>query len=327
MAPTTKLVSVIIPAYNAAQWLPETLRSAQAQTWPHTEIIVVDDGSTDATAATAERLAGRMTRVVRQPNGGVGAARNRGIREAQGDYVQFLDADDVLSPNKIAAAVELLERVGDPDAFAVSRFRRFYRDLDDRPYVEELSFRDLLGVDFMVMMATQVPGGTQPNGSWLVPRRLLERTLPWPQLTSPFEDASQLYRLLAACSMMRFEPEGMFYYRTVPTSMSRQWTTTTIRGAFATTETMVRAMMGREDSPRTRYAAARMYQKFIYEFYGFAEADLLRAAEARAHQYGGAPDMLPEGGPTFHRVRRVIGWRAARRLEHLSRDLRRRLRR
>jgi hypothetical protein len=88
-------ISVVIPCYNGAKFLRATIESVLAQTYPPLEMIVVDDGSTDDSAAIAESF-GPPVRVIRQTNRGVTAARNRGIAEASGDYVHFLDADDLI---------------------------------------------------------------------------------------------------------------------------------------------------------------------------------------------------------------------------------------
>lgn len=101
-------VSVVIPCYNAAPFLRETLDSAINQTYPPLEILVIDDGSTDDSAAIAESF-GPPVRVIRQPNQGESVARNRGIDEAQGDWVAFLDADDVWKPEKTEKQVTAIK--------------------------------------------------------------------------------------------------------------------------------------------------------------------------------------------------------------------------
>lgn len=107
-------VSVVIPAYNASPFLRETLASALAQTHRPLEVIVVDDGSTDDTAAIAESF-GPPVRVIRQPNQGESVARNRAIDEAAGEWIAFLDADDLWKPEKLAAQLALAE----PDVVAI----------------------------------------------------------------------------------------------------------------------------------------------------------------------------------------------------------------
>src|SRR5439155_24592191 len=98
----TPLVSILIPAYNAQEWIADTVRSAIAQTWPRKEIIVVDDGSTDHTLAVARHFESHSVRVVTQTNQGAAAARNKAFSLSRGDYIQWLDADDLLSPDKVA---------------------------------------------------------------------------------------------------------------------------------------------------------------------------------------------------------------------------------
>lgn len=105
-------VSVIIPCYNQAAWLPKAVASLQAQTLGNWECIVVDDGSKDNTAEVVSNLAllEKRVRLVQQPNGGSAAARDRGLQEAKGEYVQFLDADDTIAPEKLEKQVAEMER-------------------------------------------------------------------------------------------------------------------------------------------------------------------------------------------------------------------------
>ena len=108
------LVSVIVPAHNAERWIEFTLKSAQEQTLNAIEIIVVDDGSTDRTAALVERQAAADSRIrlIRQANGGVGAARNAGILASQAAYLAPLDADDIWFPDKLELQLRAMEDGG-----------------------------------------------------------------------------------------------------------------------------------------------------------------------------------------------------------------------
>lgn len=102
------LVSVVIPAYNAAPFLSSALESVLAQTYKNYELLVIDDGSTDATAAVVKRLP--IVRLLSQCHTGAGAARNRGIEASRGSLVAFLDADDIWMPSKLEKQVVFLQR-------------------------------------------------------------------------------------------------------------------------------------------------------------------------------------------------------------------------
>ncbi len=116
-------ISVVIPNYNNAPTLARAIDSVLAQSHPAFEIVVVDDGSTDASAEVAAGF-GERIRYVRQPNGGVSAARNNGARLAQGDWIAFLDADDVYLPDRLAAHARWIAREPDIDfLFADQEYR------------------------------------------------------------------------------------------------------------------------------------------------------------------------------------------------------------
>ena len=120
----TPLVSVIVPVWNGAAFLAEALRSLQAQTYTHFEAIIVDDGSTDDTSAIARRFCETDSRFafVQQTHAGVSAARNTAIARSRGEYIAFLDADDVWFPEKLERQLALF--AGDPLINAV--FTNFY---------------------------------------------------------------------------------------------------------------------------------------------------------------------------------------------------------
>jgi teichuronic acid biosynthesis glycosyltransferase TuaG len=141
-------VSVITPAWNAADTLGETVASVQAQSLADWEMLVVDDGSTDGSGALAARLAAadRRIRVLGwAENRGAAAARNAGIRAARGRYIAFLDADDLWRPEKLAAQLAFMAATGCP--FVFSAYRRMAADGTPLGVVrppERVSYRGLL---------------------------------------------------------------------------------------------------------------------------------------------------------------------------------------
>lgn len=111
---TDRLISVVVPAYNAADTLCDSVRSALDQTHRNLEVIIVDDGSTDQTRVVASKLVetDQRVRYVHKQNGGVASARNRGIAEARGEFVATLDADDLWHPTKLERQLDRFEQSG-----------------------------------------------------------------------------------------------------------------------------------------------------------------------------------------------------------------------
>src|SRR5262245_21686656 len=128
------LISVIIPMYNVAAYVAQTLESVIAQTWRPLEAIVVDDGSTDETPSIAEQFASAGVRVIRQTHGGQCAAINVGLRTARGAFLHCMDADDVIPPDFFACQIASLG--SDPRAVAYGSCRRFWVSLEDAGPIE-----------------------------------------------------------------------------------------------------------------------------------------------------------------------------------------------
>ena len=138
-------VTVVIPAYNAEKYIEETFDSLRAQTLTDWEALIVDDGSTDATAQIAEKAshADARFRLLRQENAGVSAARNHGLSEAQGTYILFLDSDDTLTADSLRAFCGTLDRTG-ADA-AIGRLQSFGAVAEKyNGYAEALSKRETI---------------------------------------------------------------------------------------------------------------------------------------------------------------------------------------
>jgi glycosyltransferase involved in cell wall biosynthesis len=126
--PERPLVSVVMPAHNAAPWVADAIRSVQAQTWTRWELIIVDDGSTDDIARVLASFTDARIHVLRQPKGGVSAARNKALDRCSGNVVCFLDADDRMPARSMEARLELLKN--DPRlSFADGAVSFFDREL------------------------------------------------------------------------------------------------------------------------------------------------------------------------------------------------------
>ena len=135
-------VSVIVPAWNSERTLRETLESVANQTWRNIEILVIEDGSADATGAVADEFCKSepRARVIRKPNGGLSSARNRGIAEARGDWLAPIDADDLWHPTKIEKQMALALSAPEPIGFVYC----WYRIVDEQGQVTDSGPRHML---------------------------------------------------------------------------------------------------------------------------------------------------------------------------------------
>jgi glycosyltransferase involved in cell wall biosynthesis len=312
--PGSPLVSVIIPAHDAERWIADAIGSALAQTWPNTEVIVVDDGSSDETAAVAERFVSARVRLVRQQRAGASAARNRGISEARGDYLQFLDADDLLGPTKIESQLDVLG--GRPAGTVASgSWGRFSDDPGAATFTPSALWADLAPVDFL----TTAWNGhlmMQP-GVWLVPRDVIDRAGPWDERLSLNDDGEYFTRVVLASRGLAFCSDARVYYRSNnPASLASQANRRAVESQLLSLELSAENLLQSCDTPMTRRAAANLLQRFVYDTYP-AHRDLLDRA-TRGIARIGAPDAAPDGPPGFHVLRRVLGWKLARRIQRAA---------
>jgi glycosyltransferase involved in cell wall biosynthesis len=145
------LITVIIPMYNAARYLAEAIESVLAQSYRPIEVIVVDDGSTDSSAEIAKAF-GAPVRLVSQPQSGVAAARNTGVALAQGDFLAFLDADDLWLPGKLTLQIEALQKNPQVDAI-FSHIEQFHSpELEGTSNIPPILHHTLAGYSSVTML-------------------------------------------------------------------------------------------------------------------------------------------------------------------------------
>jgi glycosyltransferase involved in cell wall biosynthesis len=312
------LVSVVIPCFNAAPWLEATLDSVRAQTWRRLEIILVDDGSSDESGKLAERLAGADMRVLHQKNSGQCAALNLGLAGAQGEFIEYLDADDLLAPDKIALQMARLRELP-PGWLATCAWSRFDTNPAEAVFKPEAIWRDLSPVEWLV--ASWSGGGMMHGAAWLSPRAVIETAGPWNESLTLINDLDYFTRLLLSSEGIAFCPGARTYYRSnVAGSLSRRTGRRSWESAFKATDLSTSRLLAREDSPRVRLASAINYQRLVYSAYPDVR-DLVAKAETRIAELGGC-GLEPGGGAVFQNLRRVVGWKLARRAQIVGRKAR-----
>lgn len=140
------MISVVIPLYNKATSISSTLECVLNQNFTDWEVVVVDDGSTDDSANIVSSMGDSRIRLIRQPNAGVSAARNRGAIEAEGEFIAFLDADDEWDKYYLATQYELTQKYPDCDVFAMNYEFRDINGIKTSTIINKLPFNDVDGV-------------------------------------------------------------------------------------------------------------------------------------------------------------------------------------
>ena len=203
------VVSVLICAYNAEKTIAETLQSALAQTWQRTEIIVLDDGSTDRTAEVVRRFKG--VRLLSTENQGFSRAQNHIIGHSHGDYIQYLDADDLLAPDKIERQLGTLRKGDSRRVLLSSSWARFYYRTRSARFVHSSLCEDLVPVEWILRKLGE--NLHMQNATWLVSRELVDTAGDWDTRLHYDQDGEYFCRVLLASEGTRFVPGTGIYYR------------------------------------------------------------------------------------------------------------------
>lgn len=302
---------MLIPCRNAEQWLGEAIRSVLAQTWQDVEIIVVDDASTDNSLQIAKSFSGPRIKVTTNKGCGASAARNEALRHAQGMFIQYLDADDVLAPRKIEAQLARL-RETELGVLASSAWAPFRYRTSEATFIAEAVWRDSTPTEFLIQSWSG--GGMMPPLVWLTSRDLIEKAGSWNEALTVNDDGEFFARVILRASRIIFCGNALSYYRksTAATLSSRRGPTA-LTSAYNACALSCSHLLSVDTSEDARRACATAYQRFAYNTYPEVP-NLVKAAEARVAELGGC-DLRPEGGKSFRLLAAVTGWKVARRIQ------------
>ena len=284
--PMRPLVSILIPAYNAEQWIADTLRSAIAQTWERKEIIVVDDGSTDRTLAVARQFESEQVRVVAHEHQGAAATRNTALSLSQGEYIQYLDADDLMAPDKIARQLETLSQSSNKRTLLSGSWGEFVYRYHRTEFVPTALWCDLRPVDWLIRKMQL--GVFMQTATWLVSRELAEAAGPWDTNLLGDDDGEYFCRVLLASDGVQFVPESKVYYRKSGVNCLSYigLSDRKMEAQMCSMQLHIRYLCSLEDSPRVREACVAYLQNWL-PFFHPLRPDLVKQAEELAASLGG----------------------------------------
>lgn len=309
------LVSVIIPVYNKVNYIRETLDSVLMQTYQNFEIILVDDGSTDGSFEILKTYFAKYPEkiiLVHQENQGVSVANNVGIQAAKGEYIQFLDADDLLSPEKIENQVRLLEVK--PTSFIASCEWVMFQDNPNNytkmPYGVFQNFEK--GIDLLLQFWNHQE--MMAVSSFLTHKSLVEMTGEWNESLKINQDGEFFCRVLIHSNGILFESNGkVFYRRPTETNVSQQKSEMAFQSLLDSYKCYEREVLRIHDSKLVRIALKKVYQKFIYDAFP-KYPKLIKEAHSKIKSLG-IKESTYIGGPKFRTISKLIGFNFALRLK------------
>jgi glycosyltransferase involved in cell wall biosynthesis len=304
------LVSILIPAYNAEKTIGYTIRSAIAQTWQRKEIIIVDDGSNDRTVDVALRFAAKQATVVSAQNQGAAAARNHALRLSQGDYVQWLDADDILAPDKIERQLSAL---GDHDGkrtLLSSPWAPFYYRTRQARFVQNSLCQDLSPVEWLLRKMGE--NLHMQTATWLTSRELSDAAGPWDTRLLSDDDGEYFCRVLLASEGTRYvSGTGVFYRSTATPRLSHIGNSDKKKEAVVISMKLhIRYLRSLEESERVRKACLTYLQNWYHNFYPERQ-DLAGELQTVAAQLQGHLEE-PRLRWKYAWMKPIFGWKAAK---------------
>ena len=304
------LVSILISAYNAEHWIGYTLESAIAQTWPRKEIIVVDDGSTDRTGDIARRFASRGVTVVSTENGGLSAGLNHAFDHCEGDYLQYLDADDLLVPDKIELQLAALRKSDSRRVLLSSPWAPFFYRTQHARFVRNTLWEDLSPVEWLLRKMGE--NLHMQNATWLVSRELAEAAGPWLEDLHYDQDGEYFTRVLLESEVTRFVPETGIYYRVTGSNrVSYIGNSDTKRSSLVRSMKLhIQYLRSLEDSDRVRTACLLYLQNWYHNFYP-DRPDLVVELQEIAAELGGCLEE-PRLRWKYAWMKPVFGWKTAK---------------
>jgi glycosyltransferase involved in cell wall biosynthesis len=308
------VVSIVMAMYNARRYVHEAIESVLGQDYPHFELIIVDDGSTDGGHEVVQRYSDPRIRLIRTENQGPSAARNCGVDASGGKYIAFLDSDDLLVPvslsSRLIPLVKTGAEVGYSRNFAVMDISSDSSSIalgtthSAIPSWEAWAAKDLISM---------LVDGTLSVGTWafMIDRRLFQRIRGFDPTIEIFEDVEFISRLLPATQRVVETFAPFYVYRRQPNSSSavnsRRKAAETLRTLRQTHRNLAPYLVGREDQ------VAQLLFTYCVQAYPYWTHEHRRTMAEAHRRRGGTPfDLSCVGGKKAKLVARLLGWRAGR---------------
>jgi glycosyltransferase involved in cell wall biosynthesis len=288
------LISIIVPVFNASKYIEATLISALNQTYSNLEIIIVDDHSTDNSWEIINKIAVSDQRIsiYKNPKKGASSARNYAFFLSNGQYVQYLDADDILHKDKIKVQLSILAQQSEENILIGCRWQRFSDDISNRigkigPILENSSF-SYTNTEWLLQRPDMAPV------AWLIKREFIMEVSGWDESLTRNDDGEFMYRILATHKKVIIIPKILVFYRTeAVASLSKGLSKESVESWIKSALTYKRVLQS--VAPIEGEMAADKFLYFLYYICTFRYSDLAKKCYAELY----FPENIYEIGDNF----------------------------
>lgn len=310
MQPFAPKISIIIPAYNAAAFLAETIGSVIRQTWKNKELIIIDDASIDETYLIAKAHECEWIQVFKlEQNKGQSYCSNLGLGKSSGEVIKFLDADDLISDSYLA---EMMDNYQDDSSMYFSHCINFEEKAGQKTFysydIEDWS--SMLPIAFLLGKMSNMRQG----GRWLIPRKIIEIGGGWNEELSLINDYEYFNRLCLHSSKIWYCKTAILYYRRVSGSLSSQTTENAYLSAYKSITLSGELLLSYENSKMTNVHIANAYQGLLYSIYP-KYPKITSLIESKIKSLGGATLDPYFGGKIINVVAKILGWKFAKHVQ------------
>lgn len=312
-------VSVIIPCYNSKEYIEDTLNSVYNQSYDNVEIIIIDDGSSDGSFEYLTSLENPNLIVKKNIEKGACAARNYGFELATGEYIQFLDADDILSPKKIEAQVKLAKTYGKANVYSCQWFH--FKDTIDKAIIKKQIIDKDYNKPYKWLNDSWHGKGMGQTAVWLAHRDIIEHAGRWNENLSINQDGEFFCRVLLNANSIKFSDIGNVFYRI---GNQKSISSNDVLGQNKAASLLlsyklyIESTKAKEVFTEVKKGLANNLLDFIYRYYN-VHKELVEEAQKMFYELG-YKKMWPVGGENFKRFANILGFKRTLRLRSLIKN-------
>lgn len=300
------LVSVIMPVYNSEKHIPEAINAILNQSYQNWELILIDDGSIDNSLVIAETYIRDNIQIYTQQNQGAASARNRGYLKSKGDFIKFLDSDDLINPEMLEAQMKI--GLENPHCIISGMWGRFIDDdISTFQLNPEDCWQDMDSLSWICSSWKNAQPMTQP-GIFLIPKAIIEKAGLWNEKLTLIDDYEYFTRTILTAENILFCEKSVLYYRSGNSNtLSGKKSLKSVESAVLSAELAVTSLLKRRNDPVTRRLSANCMMALVYEF-GITYPNLLKPVEDRIEELGGS-DLKVAGGNITKLASQILGWK------------------